>query len=296
MAFNMSSAMFHSKSRWLLSGLYVLTCLGTAFADEPSRSTQAWGNKDETKPRVLGMTLAEQQSSPEALLVEAVAPNSAADQAGIRVSDLVLKLGSQKVIPVDDLLRFAVKLVESKPTAGIPVELVRRGQHHTLSISLQPKASPQQENASGPESPVALQPPPGQASIIVGLVLRQLDRQTVIIGDVAPGSPAAEAGLQGSDVILALDGVDIKTAEQFAALLGTYRIADQPELQIRRGGQTSLVKLSILPRLMDLTVLSVRQAIVVTEPQLDAKQREIEALERKIQAIENAMLFGTRRP
>jgi serine protease Do len=60
--------------------------------------------------------------------------------------------------------------------------------------------------------------------------------KTVIV-EVVPGSPAAAAGLQPNDVILAV-GSDLITAERpLETLLANYRPDDGVQLSISRGGQ-----------------------------------------------------------
>jgi serine protease Do len=60
----------------------------------------------------------------------------------------------------------------------------------------------------------------------------------VLISDVYPGSPAAQAGLQIGDVILTLDGKEMENARQFEVNLYRKPIGDQVALDIARGADT----------------------------------------------------------
>ncbi len=57
----------------------------------------------------------------------------------------------------------------------------------------------------------------------------------ILVTEVTPGSPAAQAGLQVADVLLSLDGVDVESPEEFLAVLRTYTPGDKVKLRILRG-------------------------------------------------------------
>jgi S1-C subfamily serine protease len=56
----------------------------------------------------------------------------------------------------------------------------------------------------------------------------------VIVTEVAPGSPAAKAGLQQGDVILALRGRVVIDPQTFYRELGTLKPGDAVPLFVRR--------------------------------------------------------------
>jgi serine protease Do len=70
----------------------------------------------------------------------------------------------------------------------------------------------------------------------------------VIVQDVTPGSPAADAGLQPNDIVLAIDGNNIDQDHSLRSILFKYRIGDQVTLQVQRGSQTLSVKLTLVAR------------------------------------------------
>lgn len=61
---------------------------------------------------------------------------------------------------------------------------------------------------------------------------------------VEPGTPAAEAGLQPEDIIIALDGDRVTADVTFSSLLEDYQPGDTAELTILRNGQESTVSLT----------------------------------------------------
>jgi serine protease Do len=67
----------------------------------------------------------------------------------------------------------------------------------------------------------------------------------VILSDVPPGSPAARAGLQPGDVVMALDGKPMENARQFRINVYTRGAGEQVALQVRRGERTVTVRVPV---------------------------------------------------
>jgi putative serine protease PepD len=62
---------------------------------------------------------------------------------------------------------------------------------------------------------------------------------------IAPGGPAAKAGLQPGDLITALNGKQITSVNDFVGKIATYSPGDTVTLTVKRGGQTKNVKLTL---------------------------------------------------
>jgi S1-C subfamily serine protease len=60
----------------------------------------------------------------------------------------------------------------------------------------------------------------------------------VIVVRVLPNTPAAKAGVRRGDVVIAIDGQNIKTAEQLQAAVEQTQLGQTLKLQVRRGSQT----------------------------------------------------------
>ncbi|MGI8904794.1 MAG: S1C family serine protease [Solirubrobacteraceae bacterium] len=65
---------------------------------------------------------------------------------------------------------------------------------------------------------------------------------------IRPGSPAALAGLRPGDLITAINSKPISSTEQFIVTVGGYSPSDTITLTIKRGGQTSQVKVKLAAR------------------------------------------------
>jgi S1-C subfamily serine protease len=67
----------------------------------------------------------------------------------------------------------------------------------------------------------------------------------VVIGQVAAGSPAATAGLQPRDVVIAVDGKQLEGESDLAQILSSHKPGDQVKLTIVRGGQQQDVTVTL---------------------------------------------------
>jgi 2-alkenal reductase len=67
----------------------------------------------------------------------------------------------------------------------------------------------------------------------------------VYVAQVSPGGPAAEAGIEEGDVILAIDGQRIDEQNSFAEVLFAHRPGDTVEATILRDGDESTVEVTL---------------------------------------------------
>lgn len=77
-------------------------------------------------------------------------------------------------------------------------------------------------------------------------VPRVIASDNVMVGDVAPGSPAEAAGLRIGDIIVSIDGIPVKSPEELVALTN-QRLGREAALVIKRGPDT--VQVTVTPRL-----------------------------------------------
>ncbi|HEX6768864.1 MAG TPA: PDZ domain-containing protein, partial [Candidatus Binatia bacterium] len=67
----------------------------------------------------------------------------------------------------------------------------------------------------------------------------------VLLAGVAPGSPAASAGLREGDVIVQLADTRISNIEDLTDALGTHKPAAQVTIIVKRGDGTSVFKTTL---------------------------------------------------
>jgi pimeloyl-ACP methyl ester carboxylesterase len=99
----------------------------------------------------------------------------------------------------------------------------------------------------------------------------------LLVGGVVEGSPAAEAGLAGGDVILEAAGKPVGSAEEYVAVVQRLYAGDKLPLTVLRGGRRLSLMLTLKPRPFesrpDLDVLyrsvetaAGRRRVIVTKP------------------------------
>ena len=74
------------------------------------------------------------------------------------------------------------------------------------------------------------------------------DADGVVISQVYPGFPAAEAGLESRDVITALDGQKVDSSESLVRAIGTRKPGDTVNVTLLRGGKEKVVKVTLAER------------------------------------------------
>jgi S1-C subfamily serine protease len=66
-----------------------------------------------------------------------------------------------------------------------------------------------------------------------------------IVVDPAPGGPAAQAGVQSGDIVVAVDGKPVRTVPDFQSALFAHRPGDRIQLTVARQGQSTPTTLTV---------------------------------------------------
>ncbi|HEX2149824.1 MAG TPA: trypsin-like peptidase domain-containing protein [Actinomycetota bacterium] len=70
----------------------------------------------------------------------------------------------------------------------------------------------------------------------------------VLLVEVVPGSPAAQAGLEQNDVITGIEGDEVETPSDVSSVINSKKPGDRVELTINRGGDTRTVTATLIER------------------------------------------------
>ncbi|MEA3159419.1 MAG: serine protease Do [Gammaproteobacteria bacterium] len=177
----------------------------------------------------LNQSLAEsfKLKTPNGALVAKVTPDSAAEKAGIKVGDVILKFNDA---PVLDAGQLSQRVGVMTPGDKASLEIWRDGKSLSLTATIgNAAAMASADDASGDSAPAKL-----------GLALRPLNaeerRQAGVPGGLvvedAQGR-AAEAGIQPGDVVLSVDGTPIQSVAQLRKMVQEHD--KQIALLIQRG-------------------------------------------------------------
>lgn len=147
--------------------------------------------------------------APNGALVSNVEKNGPADKAGLEPGDVILKFNGQSIDRSSDLPPMVGSI---KPGSTVSVEVWRNKQLKKLTVRIDEMQTAQAEPAAGMDSKqarlgVSVRPLTSQE-----LAQTQL-KQGLLVEEVGKG-PAANAGIQPGDVILAVNGDQVKSVSQ----------------------------------------------------------------------------------
>ena len=173
---------------------------------------------------------------PEGALVAEVESGSPADKAGIQVSDIILAFNGRAIRESIDLPRM---VGATKPGTRTKLSVWRKGSTRELDVTV----------GAMPEAEKTAQAPAAKKSNRAGLVVaalgaeqkKALDINSGVLVEDATG-PAARAGIEAGDVILAVNNQEVNSADDLNRLLeGRQRVA----LLVKRGEGAHYVSLRL---------------------------------------------------
>lgn len=157
------------------------------------------------------------------LVIASVALDGPAAEAGLQRGDILLKLNGEEINQPLDLFRTIGDL-----EAGDEVELtVLHGDEERVLTAIL------DERDGRPYLGVVPCGGPGEPGV---MTIRMAHPGARII-EVLPDSPADQAGLEGGDVITAVDGEEVDPAKSLADLIAQYEPGDRVTLEVIRPGE-----------------------------------------------------------
>ncbi len=152
------------------------------------------------------------------VLVNSVEAGGPAERAGIRAGDIITAVNGTRV---DDANALRNHIAGTAPWSDVALTILRDGreqQIHTRLTEL-PADKDSTESSSGPEGRggqlgITVEPLTPELAYQLGL---RRGTQGVVVTDVDPGGPAAEAGIQPDDVILEVNRQPVKSSTELRA-------------------------------------------------------------------------------
>jgi serine protease Do len=182
------------------------------------------------------------------VLIGDVAANSPAAQAGLERGDVVLQVNGN---PVNDVRNLQLKIASMQPGTEVRLQVMRDGQAREVSLKLgeaPAEAGPGRQPGGG-------EPGGGMIGLSVQDLTPEIAKelelpagtQGVVVAEVAPGSPAAMAGLARGDVIQQVNRKPVSSASEFASLV--KQAGGEPILMlVNRRGSTRFVVVEPAPQ------------------------------------------------
>jgi serine protease Do len=180
-------------------------------------------------------------------VVQSVAPDSAANKAGLEPGDVIVGWAGKPVNSRDELVRM---VVNTKPGTTVPVRVIRDRMERTISITVDELDLEAETNSARngrePDGPVQ------ETSSSFGITLQNItpeiarrlrmeNRRGAVVTEVEQGSPAARAGMQPGDVIVRVGQQAVETAADAQRELARIPSGGTAFLRVVRGGQETFV-------------------------------------------------------
>jgi serine protease Do len=174
-------------------------------------------------------------------LVAQVTPGSPAEKAGLQQGDVIVEFDGQAVTESKDLPR----IVASTPVGKkVTVKLWREGK--MIDRPLQVAEMKEEIERSG------VNPAPKSLGLGFQELTPEMARELgvkqaggVVVTQVEPGSPAAEAGLQSGDVIREVNRTPVKNAADFVQKIEKAKSQGRALLLVERGGNHLFVPVTM---------------------------------------------------
>jgi serine protease Do len=151
------------------------------------------------------------------VLINSVFEGDPAERAGLRVGDIILKIGGIAVNSPTRMIRIVGVI---SPGQTIQLDIIRDGKTQTIPVKLDnyPKKNPKQASLSNPQEKfpvlgIELEPASGEIETEDGLIIKE-----IIIGSVAESK-----GLKPGDIILAVNGDSIMSHEHYENIIGKIK-------------------------------------------------------------------------
>jgi len=264
--------------------LYTLWAVGLEASAQPIRIVPV------DPHGYLGVQVGPAERGGTGVVVQEVTPDSPAFKSGLQKGDRIVKISNQEVQNVDG---FITALMARKRGDKLVLDTLREGKEQQLTITL----------GEWPTLEVLAPPDPlgvrrisylGVQTQPLTLELQKrlnVEAETgVVVTDVVSNSPAAKAGLQRDDVIMAFNDRPVKAPTDLQDAVQNAGPGKEVTLQIVRGKEKLSVKATLqeAPFGFFLAPGRVQPPIVESTPTGDPAQR-IRDLERRIDGLEKRL-------
>jgi serine protease Do len=172
-------------------------------------------------------------------LIADLEPNGPAAKAGLKIGDVIIKFNGRDVNTQADLPYLVGR---TTPNTKVPVVVVRKGKQQTINVAVGVLQLPDAEVAADPDSAI---PSPHTADDL-GLVVEPVTPQNrgrnnvsdgVVVIQVQPNSPAAQAGLMAGDIIDQLGFSDIESPADYERIRAKLPKGEPQAIRFFRNGQ-----------------------------------------------------------
>ena len=178
--------------------------------------------------------------SPAGTLISAVVPNSPADQAKLKAGDVIVEFDGKRIGQASDLSPI---VASTSVNADANIKILRAGKAKTIKVTVGLLKSDELAFSAPHSDPF-------------GLILSDMNREDhaamgnkngVRVDHVEPGKPAAAAGLQPQDIIVAFNHRSIDNLATFAEMTRNSKPGSTVPILVQRRHQVQFLALEVPP-------------------------------------------------
>lgn len=190
--------------------------------------------------------------SPKGAIVNEVISNSPAQKAGVRQEDLILAVDGEEIKNHNHLINT---IADFKPGQKVALKILRGGKELRITVILgergEAMAAIEEEKQEGRHGAATARGLGMDVQDLTPELAEQLGYKGhagVVITQVFPGSPGAEAGFQPGELIKSVNRVKVSSTKQFRELVGKTKPGDTVLFLVRRGRGNRFVTIQIPER------------------------------------------------
>jgi len=179
------------------------------------------------------------------IVIADVVPGGAAEKAGLKAEDVIIELDGRKFT---DLPGFKNSIAAKEPGAKADLKIIRDKKELNVSVTLGDRSG--SVAVAAKPAPEAVKKDPDVLDGVQVADINAQQRQALRIDEnvrgalvtaVPPGTPSADAELRAGDVIISINGKDVKDAEDAVKLSEDAKHLNSVRLRVHRAGQTRFV-------------------------------------------------------
>jgi hypothetical protein len=151
------------------------------------------------------------------LVIDRVDNNSFFHTSGFRRGDVLVSFHGRPIRNEADFMRFVVMY----PGQRVPVVVLRGGQRETIFVEAPDQVAHSTNRVIGPAQ---------AGGAYLGVIFDAQARDAAVVLRVNPGSPAEEAGLQAGDLMLALNGQEVRSYPEAISMIRSMQPGQELEI------------------------------------------------------------------